>query len=133
MATLVTLLDAVSDARLRKVIQELARDEVQHARLGWAYLSWAKSRVDLSFLASWLPGMAAGTAGPQMFEPGPPEADETLLLRSGVVPRAQRRSVYLETLETVVIPGFQEFDVATGPLHRWAEEKRGDLPGRAES
>lgn len=132
MATLVTLLDAASDAHLRKVLQELARDEVQHARLGWAYLSWARNRLDLAFLAPWLPGMAAGTAGPQMFEPGPPEAEDPLLLRSGVVPQSQRRRVYLETLDSVVIPGFEEFGVDVEPLRRWTEDRRAAPSGRAE-
>ena len=59
MATLVTLLDAAEDAHLKSVLQELARDEVQHARLGWAYLAWAKDRHDLSFLSAFLPAMAA--------------------------------------------------------------------------
>ena len=124
MATLVTLLDAATDEHLRTVLHELARDEVQHARLGWAYLSWVRNRVDLSFLSSWLPSMAAGTAGPEMFQPGPPEAEDETLLRSGVVPRGERRRVYLETLESVVIPGFAEFGVNTGPLRTWMVEKR---------
>ena len=133
MATLVTLLDAASDGHLKTVLHELARDEVQHARLGWAYLAWARNRVDLSFLSEWLPGMAAGTAGPEMFEPGPPEVDDETLLRSGVVPRNQRRRVYLETLESVVIPGFQEFHVDTGPLRSWMEEKRRAVPVRSQA
>jgi len=124
MATLVTLLDAARDEHLRTVLHELARDEVQHARLGWAYLGWVQNRLDLSFLSSWLPGMAAGTAGPDMFEPGPVEVEDEILLRSGVVPRSQRRRVYLETLESVVIPGFAEFRVNTEPLRKWMEEKR---------
>jgi hypothetical protein len=41
-----------------------------------------------------------------------------------VVPRSDRRRIYLETLDSVVIPGFEEFRIDTGPLRRWAEEKR---------
>jgi len=107
MATLVTLLDAASDAHLQAILQELARDEVQHARLGWAYLAWARNRLDLSFLSA-----------------GPPEADDPSLLSAGVVPKSDRRRIYLETLDSVVIPGFEEFRIDTGPLRHWAEEKR---------
>jgi hypothetical protein len=35
-----------------------------------------------------------------------------------------RRRIYLETLHSVVIPGFEEFRIDTGPLRRWAEDKR---------
>ncbi len=124
MATLVTLLDAASDAHLRTVLQELARDEVQHARLGWAYLAWAKDRLDLSFLSAFLPAMATAATGEDLFQPGPLEADDPALLRSGVVPKRDRRRIYLETLHSVVIPGFEEFQVDTGPLRRWAEDKQ---------
>jgi hypothetical protein len=123
MATLVTLLDAASDAHLKTVLQELARDEVQHARLGWAYLAWAKDRFDLSFLAPFLPAMAANATGDDLFKPGSPEADDPALLLGGVVPKRERRRIYLETLDSVVIPGFDEFRVDTGPLRQWAEEK----------
>ena len=124
IATLVTLLDAASDAHLKVVLQELARDEVQHARLGWAYLGWAKDRFDLSFLSAFLPAMAAAATGDDLFRSGPPEADDPGLLSGGVVPKRDRRRIYLETLHSVVIPGFEEFRIDTGPLRQWAEEKR---------
>ena len=124
MATLVTLLDAASDAHLRTVLQELARDEVQHARLGWAYLAWARTRFDLSFLSGFLPVMAAAATGDDLFKPSPPGADDPALLSAGVVPKNERRRIYLETLDSVVIPGFEEFQIDTGPLRAWAEERR---------
>ena len=124
MATLVTLLDAASDGHLRNVLQELARDEVQHARLGWAYLAWAKNRLDLSFLSPFLPAMAAAATGDDLFQPSAPGADDPALLTAGVVPKNERRRIYLETLDAVVIPGFEEFRIDTGPLRRWADGKR---------
>jgi hypothetical protein len=127
MATLVTLLDAASDGHLKLVLQELARDEVQHARLGWAYLAWAKHRLDLSFLSVFLPAMAATATGDDLFRPGPPEADDPALLRGGVVPKRDRRRIYLETLESVVIPGFEEFRIDTRPLRQWTEDRSQSL------
>ena len=124
MATLVTLLDAAEDAHLKSVLQELARDEVQHARLGWAYLAWAKDRHDLSFLSPFLPAMAAAATGEDLFQPSPAGADDPVLLRGGVVPRYERRRIYLETLDSVVIPGFEQFRIDTAPLRAWADEKR---------
>jgi hypothetical protein len=58
-----------------------------------------------------------------MFEPSPPEADDAqLLLGRGA--QARRRRIYLETLDSVVIPGAREYGVDTAPLRRWADEKR---------
>ncbi|HEY6098340.1 MAG TPA: ferritin-like domain-containing protein, partial [Anaeromyxobacter sp.] len=41
MGVLTTLLDAARAPGLRRTLRELASDEVQHARLGWAYLARA--------------------------------------------------------------------------------------------
>ncbi len=124
MATLVTLLDAAQDETLKSVIHELARDEVNHARLGWGYLAWARQRLNLEFLVPLLPGMAQGTAGPDLFRPALPGTDEPELLRSGVVPHSERQRIYLETLESVVIPGMAEHGVGTGPLRAWVDRQR---------
>ncbi|HEY1904412.1 MAG TPA: ferritin-like domain-containing protein, partial [Myxococcaceae bacterium] len=127
MATLVTLLDAAHDEMLRTILHELARDEVQHARLGWGYLTWARPRMDLAFLAPLLPRMAAGTAGPDLFRPALPGTDDQTLFHSGVVPHSERQRVYLETIDSVVIPGMVEHGVDTAPLQRWAEQQRATL------
>ncbi len=127
MATLVTLLDEAREETLRSVLHELARDEVQHARIGWGYLTWARERVDLSFLAPLLPVMATGTAGPDLFRPALPGTDEPTLYQAGVVPHSERQRVYLETLESVVIPGMNEHGVDTAPLRLWMDRQHAAL------
>jgi hypothetical protein len=124
MATLVTLMDEARGETLKSIIHELARDEVQHARIGWGYLTWARERMDLGFLASLLPGMANGTAGPDLFRPAGPGTDEPTLYQSGVVPHSERQRIYLETLDSVVIPGMNEHGVDTAPLRHWVDRKR---------
>jgi Rubrerythrin len=122
-ATLVTLLDAAETPELKAVLHELARDEVYHSRLGWAYLTWARPRVDFSFLGPLLPGMMDGNAGTEMFEPPAEDADRPELLRQGVVPQSMRREVYVETLRSVVFPGFEKLGVDTVDAKRWLDEK----------
>ena len=127
MATLVTLLDAAHEEMLRNVLHELARDEVQHARIGWGYLTWARQRMDLSFLAPHLPVMVAGSAGPDLFRPAKPGTDDRALFHSGVVPHSERQRVYLETLESVVIPGMNEHGVDTTALQAWMDQRQMEL------
>jgi hypothetical protein len=127
MATLVTLLDEARDERLKSVLHELARDEVQHARLGWGYLAWIRERLDLSFLGALLPGMANGSAGPDLFRPPLPGTDDPTLYGAGVVPHSERQRIYLETLESVVIPGMGEHGVNSAPLRHWVDRHRAAL------
>ncbi len=118
-ASLVTLLEGAESQELKAVLHELARDEVHHSRLGWGYLAWARPRVDFSFLGPLLPGMVAGSAGPEIFKPAPEGADDPDLLRQGVVPHSLRRQVYVETLEGVVFPGFESLGVDTAAVRSW--------------
>ena len=126
-ATLVTLLDAAETKELKAVLHELARDEVHHSRLGWAYLAWARPRVDFSFLGPMLPGMIGGSAGPEMFAPPLAEVDRPELLRQGVIPQKMRQQVYIETLESVVFPGFETVGVDTTHAKRWLAAKKAAL------
>ena len=127
-ATLVTLLEGAQSQELKSVLHELARDEVHHSRLGWAYLAWARPRVDFAFLSPLLPGMVAGSAGPEIFQPADGEADHPDLLRQGVVPHSLRRRVYVEALESVIFPGFEALGVETAPARRWLAETLATLP-----
>lgn len=123
MATLVTLLGAAELPELKSVLHELARDEVNHSRLGWAYLAWARPKMDLAFLSPLLPGMIDGSAGPEIFTTGPGEADDPRLLSQGVIPHSMRRKLYVEALQTVVLPGFDTVGVDTRPARAWLREK----------
>jgi hypothetical protein len=124
-ATLVTLVGEAESEELKSVLHELARDEVNHSRLGWAYLAWARPRLDFNFLAPLLPSMIEGSAGPEIFSPGPAEADHPDLLRNGVVPRSMRTRVYVEALEDVVFPGFETVGVDATLARGWLAEKLG--------
>jgi hypothetical protein len=41
-----------------------------------------------------------------------------------VVPHSERQRIYLETLDSVVIPGMAEHGVDTGPLRDWVDRHR---------
>ena len=91
----------------------------------WDGPTWPGPRTDSisSFLSAFLPAMAAAATGDDPFQPAPPEADDPTLLLGGVVPKRDRRRIDPETLDAVVIPGFEEFRIDTGPLRQWAENK----------
>jgi hypothetical protein len=83
--------------------------------------------MDLAFLAPLLPGMANGTAGPDLFRPALPGTNDPKLYQAGVVPHSERQRIYLETLESVVIPGMKEHGVDITPLRLWVERHRAGL------
>jgi len=119
MATLTTLLACEAEPEVREVLHGISRDEVVHARIGWAHLSRESVAAEVAFLAPLVPGMLAGTIDAGLFGPAPPDEDPEGLLRLGVLPLAKKREVFLGTLEQVVFPGLERFGVDAGPAREW--------------
>jgi hypothetical protein len=124
MGVLSTLLGCAHGARLRRVLRELAADEVRHARLGWAWLAAEQARGATSFLGPLVPGMLEGSVGPDLFSPASPDEDDEALLEHGVLPHALKRAVFTRTLEDVILPGLSAAAVDVAPARAWLERQR---------
>jgi hypothetical protein len=119
MATLTTLLAGEPDPEVREVLHGISRDEVVHARIGWAHLSRESVAAEVAFLGTLIPGMLAGTIDEGLFGDPPADEDPEGLLRFGVLPRSKKREVFLGTLEQVVFPGLEKFGVDPEPARQW--------------
>jgi hypothetical protein len=123
-AVLTSLLALVRDRRLRAVLRELARDEVRHARLGWACLAHAAGRGESGFLSPLVPFMLAGAAPSDLFADVEPAREDPGLLEHGVLPHAMKREVFVRTLEEVVFPGLAGLGVDPAPSRAWLARER---------
>jgi hypothetical protein len=119
LGVLTTLLDRVRGGPLRRVLRELAADEVGHGRLGWAHLAAEAARGETAFLAPFVPAMLEGNAAPDLFLRAPADREDEALLEHGVLPHALKREVFVRTLEDVVFPGLAEFGVDAAPGRAW--------------
>jgi hypothetical protein len=122
-SVLTTLLHSVRGGRMRRVLRELLRDEVNHSRLGWAHLAHERSHGDVRFLDRLIPAMLEGSVAPGLFEVAPPELESPELLACGVLPHSMKRSVFIHTLLEVVFPGLESLGVHTGPAREWLSHK----------
>lgn len=121
-ATVVSLLPHTRSPA-REVIQRIARDEVEHARLGWRTLAHLTEQGrDVAFLGEHLPAMFH-TGGAPLFDPDPigvPEED----LEAGVHSLATRRALFTDTLEQVIFPGLELHRVPTERGRAWLAAQR---------
>jgi hypothetical protein len=79
MGVLTTLLGAVGPARsspVRRVLRELAEDEVGHSRLGWAHLANEHAQGATSFLGPLVPSMLEGSIDADLFAPVSSERED---------------------------------------------------------
>ena len=105
---LTTLLASEPDPPVREVLHAIARDEVDHSRLGWAHLAHARTVQKLDYMAELLPIILGGTVPDSLFQPAADDALESpLLLRAGILPHTQKRSVFVRMLREVVFPGLE--------------------------
>jgi hypothetical protein len=117
---LVTLMGATKNPKMKRVLREFAKDEVMHAQLGWGVLASHKDRMNLGFLATWIPWMLKTTAGDSFRNPAPGGEDERLA-DHGVLPYSMRRQVFIDTLHDVIFPGLEALSIDTAPSRAWLE------------
>ncbi len=131
MATLTTLMEAMTPSRYREAVVAIAKDEIDHARLGWAVLEAA--RTPLAFLEPHLAAMLE-TGGAPLFRSSPLEAESEELIAFGVLPHAEKRRVFEEALADVIVPGFTRLGIATNAIDAWlTRARRGAVPAEAHS
>ena len=106
---LVKLKEHLEDERLRDTCHDILRDEVQHARIGWAALSLA-SEEELSTLWSNLDRVL------KTAKLGSINRENTLSTTNskwGIFNRQQRMSILEQTMDTVIMPGFAQFGLSS--------------------
>jgi hypothetical protein len=128
VATLTELLSHEMEPEVHALVHEIARDEVGHARLGWAHLAREAPAVDVSFLGRLIPKMLDGGGAAVLFEDLPDE--DPALLRYGVAPRALSRALLVTTLENVIAPGLTQFGIDAQPLRDWIAQRDGARSAR---
>lgn len=114
VALLGETLRVAEDRQTREVTREILRDEVCHAKAGWAHL--AAVQDDTAFLAPLLPRMLASAAGEALLA----EAREDVVAPThGLLSRRRLRELFFETLEHVVVAGLAARGLDVSAAERW--------------
>jgi hypothetical protein len=122
--SMAVLLQLQKDAipHIREVVHELARDEVDHARLGWAFLAFESALNGVGYLSSYIPAMLAGNAGADILNPDSPECDPEELIRHGVLSNSSKQRVFVQAVTEVILPGLEHFGIDARAGRTWLEE-----------
>jgi len=123
MSVLTTLLRSARARRMKQVLQEIARDEVSHSKLGWAHLAHEQSTGDVRFLGPLIPDMLEGTVSGSFFQGAAEELENPELLQHGVLPHSTKQSIFIQTLKEIVFPGLDSLSVDSAPGRQWLERR----------
>ena len=117
-------LRSAKDPATRDAVRAILKDEVDHARLGWAHLMAERERDQGEFLSAMMPAMlhdavrgdellsAARSSGDQRAD-----TDESAAL--GYVPMATRLQLFAATVRDLVLPGLARAGLDPGPGAAW--------------
>jgi hypothetical protein len=116
-------LEITEDLGTRTAVRELLKDEVNHGKLGWAYLAWARRQGEGATLQEQLPEMLMEGSGPSFFVQ-PPEVSphEAELARYGDLSMAQRQKIFFDTTENVIFPGLEANGISTELARAWVKK-----------
>lgn len=115
-------LEVAKDKEIRKTLRQLLKDEVRHARLGWAHLAAERAAGRGAFLADVLPLMLEASVEPGFLEGERQAPWSDALFDYGELPWAELVQIYCDTLNEVVFKGLDAMGVITSKGRTWLLE-----------
>jgi len=105
----------------RAALRELLADEIDHARVGWAYLMSASAELRVS-LSDWILPLTVCNLREWQEVATQSEGHSTGELAAHGVPRAEAiREALEEAVSGVLLPGFAHVGLDTRAMERWAQ------------
>jgi len=123
-ALLGALVEQARDDFAKQTMRSILRDEVQHSKLGWAFLAEEHARGARDCVGRYLPRMLEATLGEEPFsENVPATPEEELLAGLGSLQRRVSGRVAREALELVIFPGLERFGIDATLGRSWLTER----------
>lgn len=119
VALLGELVERATDPTVRDTMRRILRDEIDHARLGWAHLAAERERGARDVVGIHLPAMLAGTVTEELFSSWAKHPAHEELSGLGALDRAARRRIFEETMQLLVFPGLRCFGIDTAKGEQW--------------
>lgn len=101
-------------------VRELLSDEVDHARIGWSFLSTVRPALRAE-IAPWLLPMTRGNLRIWRTRTSPSEASPDVLAAHGAPPIDVIDEALVGAVRDLVIPGFDALGIDTRRVVRWLE------------
>ncbi len=103
-----------SDGAARLAVESLLEDEIDHGRVGWAYLATRAREGTLDGLRDALPAMIDRTIG-RALRPAREVSDDDSMEAFGYVREAACAPIVRRALRDVVVPGFETLGIDLSP------------------
>jgi hypothetical protein len=116
-------LEVAKDPEIHATLHELLKDEVRHARLGWAHLAAERAAGRGDFLGEVLPLMLEASVEPGFLEGTMTAPWTDAMYDYGELPHAELVQIYCDTMNLVVFKGLDSVGVDTSKGRAWLAER----------
>jgi hypothetical protein len=108
---LTEMLAVTTDSVARIAIESLLEDEIDHGRVGWAYLAERAAEGRTTGLSAALPRMLDRTFHAVFDAASRAKPDDAKLERCGFLGMHASARIYARTLQDVILPGFEQLGI----------------------
>ena len=122
-AVLSEMLRRSSPGVVHDTIHEILTDEIDHGRIGWAYLAHVASSAAAKLVSAALPHLLEQAVTDELFNLPEDDDPDEACAPYGTVSRATRQAVFKSSLKELVFPGLERFSVDTAPGRAWLVER----------
>ena len=109
---------------VKDVVHDILKDELNHSRIGWAYLQWARNEGRGDWLSDWLRTMFEGAGVEEIYAPDSGEREGELMAAYGELSLDDRATIFQAANRDVVLPGLERHGLRTKPCRDWLQTFR---------
>jgi hypothetical protein len=122
-ALMTRCLEVAKDEEIRTTLRALLKDEVRHARLGWAHLAAERGAGRGEFLRDVLPHMLEASIEPGFLEGTLNMPWTDALYDYGELPLPELVQIFQDTLNLVVFKGLDAMGIDTSKGREWLDAR----------
>ena len=104
---------------IKSTVHAILKDEVNHSKIGWAFLQHIKQEGRTSGLNPLLPRMFKGAGVEEIYEPYTDERDNAYMADYGELGFKDRTGIFEAVIRDVIFPGLDTMGLDTGPCRDW--------------
>jgi hypothetical protein len=116
-------MEVAKDPEIHSTLQALLKDEVRHARLGWAHLAAERAAGRGAFLGDVLPLLLEASIEPGFLEGTLVAPWTEALYDYGELPSPELVQIFCDTLNLVVFKGLDAVGIDTSKARAWLEAR----------
>ena len=104
---------------VKETIHAILKDELNHSKVGWAYLQWSRDKGRGDWLQEWLIQMFYGAGVEEIYEPDTSGREAPHVQAYGELSFADRTEIFQAANRDVVLPGLERFGFDTSECRAW--------------